>query len=372
MCGGSSYHPPDPCVPHTRARPPCTARMAPHACPRRKRPPCMHAAHARRFKDAARECGNALQLAPNSAKALQRRSRSLEQQGLFKQALSDIQAVNRWGAAAEDCCTRQIPIERSIMLDVLVSKRAIRSRTAIKKAHTLARTLKRSPRADPPPPARSLGTLRRMPRQHMTHAPHLCHPRRTDTATDESLDTERRLRCALAGRRPSPPSPLEPTPVILPSFPHGILTPTAKPTRTTSAHQSNRTRAIALHYVISPQGRCSDGMSPVARSAACATRLQAAALAAPRPTTLNHIIFDFLFSQPPTNLGPMQRRMSRATPSAACATHSPAAAPQRPPPPPAPSPPPPPPRSSALRPLQPLPQLPRGGRGGPLGGSGPW
>lgn len=50
-----------------------------------------------RFKDAARECTGALQLAPSSAKALQRRARSLEQQGLYKQALSDIQAVNRCG-----------------------------------------------------------------------------------------------------------------------------------------------------------------------------------------------------------------------------------------------------------------------------------
>jgi tetratricopeptide (TPR) repeat protein len=49
----------------------------------------------RRFKDATRESTNALQLAPSNAKALQRRARSLEQQGLYKQALSDIQTVNK-------------------------------------------------------------------------------------------------------------------------------------------------------------------------------------------------------------------------------------------------------------------------------------
>ena len=49
----------------------------------------------RSYKDAAKECTAALQLAPSSTKALQRRARSLEQQGLYKQALADIQAVNR-------------------------------------------------------------------------------------------------------------------------------------------------------------------------------------------------------------------------------------------------------------------------------------
>lgn len=50
---------------------------------------------ARSYKDATKECSNALALAPTSAKALQRRARALEQQGLYKQALSDIQAVNK-------------------------------------------------------------------------------------------------------------------------------------------------------------------------------------------------------------------------------------------------------------------------------------
>lgn len=48
-----------------------------------------------RFKEASKECGHALAIAPSSAKALQRRARALEQLGLYKQALSDVQAINR-------------------------------------------------------------------------------------------------------------------------------------------------------------------------------------------------------------------------------------------------------------------------------------
>ena len=58
--------------------------------------------HTRRFSDAAAECTKALALAPASAKALQRRARSLEMQGLYKQALADIQAVNRSDAATTE------------------------------------------------------------------------------------------------------------------------------------------------------------------------------------------------------------------------------------------------------------------------------
>lgn len=55
-----------------------------------------------RYKDATKECTNALTLAPSSSKALTRRARSYEQQGLFKQALSDIQAVNKTEAASDE------------------------------------------------------------------------------------------------------------------------------------------------------------------------------------------------------------------------------------------------------------------------------
>jgi tetratricopeptide (TPR) repeat protein len=72
---------------------PSSLRLTLHAAPRPGRAPC-HFVPCR-FKEAAKECSNALDIAPNSAKALQRRARSLEQQGLYKQALSDIQAVNR-------------------------------------------------------------------------------------------------------------------------------------------------------------------------------------------------------------------------------------------------------------------------------------
>ncbi|KIY95021.1 import receptor subunit TOM70 [Monoraphidium neglectum] len=75
------------------------AQLLPEAAPERVDLICNRAAcyyQMKRFKDAAKECTSALELNPSSAKALQRRARSLEQQGLYKQALADIQAVNRW------------------------------------------------------------------------------------------------------------------------------------------------------------------------------------------------------------------------------------------------------------------------------------
>lgn len=53
-----------------------------------------------RFKDAVKECSNALAQAPNSTKALRHRARAYEQQALFKQALGDIQvgaSTGGWG-----------------------------------------------------------------------------------------------------------------------------------------------------------------------------------------------------------------------------------------------------------------------------------
>ncbi|GBF89198.1 hypothetical protein Rsub_01915 [Raphidocelis subcapitata] len=72
----------------------------------------------KKFKHAAKECSNALAIAPTSARALQRRAKSLEQQGLYKQALSDIQAINR-GPSATDA-TRDL--ERRLR-DTLAGRR---------------------------------------------------------------------------------------------------------------------------------------------------------------------------------------------------------------------------------------------------------
>ncbi|GMH37813.1 hypothetical protein BSKO_05686 [Bryopsis sp. KO-2023] len=55
----------------------------------------------KRFKEAVRECTSALQANPGNGKALQRRSRALEQQGLYKQALQDIQQFNRGDESTE-------------------------------------------------------------------------------------------------------------------------------------------------------------------------------------------------------------------------------------------------------------------------------
>lgn len=55
----------------------------------------------KRYKEAVKECSAALGTNPGNTKALQRRSRALEQQGLYKQALTDIQQVNKGEDASE-------------------------------------------------------------------------------------------------------------------------------------------------------------------------------------------------------------------------------------------------------------------------------
>lgn len=47
-----------------------------------------------RFKDAVKECSNALEVHPSSNKALLRRAYSYEKQGLYKQALADLQVCS--------------------------------------------------------------------------------------------------------------------------------------------------------------------------------------------------------------------------------------------------------------------------------------
>lgn len=55
-----------------------------------------------RAKEAAKECSNALAISPGYAKALLWRSKAYEQQGLYKQALSDVQTINKTGDASAD------------------------------------------------------------------------------------------------------------------------------------------------------------------------------------------------------------------------------------------------------------------------------
>eukprot|EP00198_Chlamydomonas_reinhardtii_P013174 XP_001702511.1 predicted protein [Chlamydomonas reinhardtii] len=43
----------------------------------------------KRYKEAVKECTSALEVAPNSVRALQRRAKAFEQQGLYKEALAD-------------------------------------------------------------------------------------------------------------------------------------------------------------------------------------------------------------------------------------------------------------------------------------------
>ncbi|GLC33808.1 hypothetical protein PLESTM_000121800 [Pleodorina starrii] len=49
----------------------------------------------KRYKEAVKECTSALEVAPNSVRALQRRAKAYEQQGLFKQALADVTTINK-------------------------------------------------------------------------------------------------------------------------------------------------------------------------------------------------------------------------------------------------------------------------------------
>ena len=80
----------------------CHHNACVHACMKQ----CMHAqpnvmcAEAAeswdpRYKEAVNECTSALDVAPNNQKALLRRAKALEAMGLYKQALSDVQKVNK-------------------------------------------------------------------------------------------------------------------------------------------------------------------------------------------------------------------------------------------------------------------------------------
>lgn len=55
-----------------------------------------------RFKDAAKECSTALEIQPSSFKGLYFRAKALEQQGLYKMALADVQAINKSDGATDE------------------------------------------------------------------------------------------------------------------------------------------------------------------------------------------------------------------------------------------------------------------------------
>ncbi len=48
-----------------------------------------------RYKEAAKECTSALELQPSSLRALQRRAKAYELQGLYSKALSDVAVINK-------------------------------------------------------------------------------------------------------------------------------------------------------------------------------------------------------------------------------------------------------------------------------------
>ena len=53
-----------------------------------------------------KECTSALEVVPNSLRALQRRAKAYEQQGLYKQALSDVAAINKTDQATQETQVR--------------------------------------------------------------------------------------------------------------------------------------------------------------------------------------------------------------------------------------------------------------------------
>ncbi len=66
-----------------------------------------------RYKEAINECSSALELNPSYSRALVRRAKAYEQMQHYKQALSDLQKINRGDDATADTRVRQ-RVRRSI------------------------------------------------------------------------------------------------------------------------------------------------------------------------------------------------------------------------------------------------------------------
>ncbi|KAG2497984.1 hypothetical protein HYH03_004243 [Edaphochlamys debaryana] len=56
----------------------------------------------KRYKEAVKECTSALEVSPNSVRALQRRAKAYEQQGLYAKALADVSAINKTDLASPE------------------------------------------------------------------------------------------------------------------------------------------------------------------------------------------------------------------------------------------------------------------------------
>jgi regulator of sirC expression with transglutaminase-like and TPR domain len=61
-----------------------------------------------RYKEAINECSAALELNPNYTRALIRRAKAYEQMQHYKQALSDLQKINRGEDATPDTRVRSL------------------------------------------------------------------------------------------------------------------------------------------------------------------------------------------------------------------------------------------------------------------------
>jgi hypothetical protein len=131
-----------PCFGHARARSPQHPGHPPHLTPHR-------------FKDAARECSAVIDLDATNAAALRHRARALEKQGLFKQALADIQAVNRGSAASDDSRAAEKRLKELLAGAWRAAGRARAAAQAARRAGLRATRAGRAAAPPPPPDTRS-------------------------------------------------------------------------------------------------------------------------------------------------------------------------------------------------------------------------
>ncbi|KAG2446112.1 hypothetical protein HXX76_000711 [Chlamydomonas incerta] len=85
----------------------------------------------KRYKEAVKECSSALEVAPNSVRALQRRAKAFEQQGLFKEALADVTAINKTDLASPETQEQERRLREAAARGGAAGAAAARPRSAV-------------------------------------------------------------------------------------------------------------------------------------------------------------------------------------------------------------------------------------------------
>ena len=88
-------------------------------------------AHTTRYKEAVKECTSALEVAPNSVRALQRRAKAFEQQGLYKEALADVTAINKTDLASPETQEQERRLREAAARGGAAGAAAARPRSAV-------------------------------------------------------------------------------------------------------------------------------------------------------------------------------------------------------------------------------------------------